>query len=594
MQNSKILALFALILIAGAAAVVYTPSMRAPFILDDTAKIVLNPDIKNMSEISSKLVYPYSKEHPSFRRNNPSRPLTFLTYAVNYRFSKLNPRGYHIFNVILHILCSWLVFLLAAKIFPRQGDSDGFIFPLLAGLIFAVHPAMTFSVSYTYNRSDVLAALFYLLAVIFYAEAAHGGKKYAVPASIICFIFSLASKETGVTLPLAVLAYDFIFLCDFDFKKIRERKKIHMAYWAVLAVYLAARLLYLGGLGDMEASSTWSGYKYFLVQPGVVLRYIRMFLIPSGFSIDHAIGQAALIDKHTIFSFAAIAVIFLFIFLTIFFAGKFKSAYSGITAFAGIWFFAALAPASSFFPTASPMSENRLYLSGIGFCLAYAAMYHALYFSKYSKFAAFRKGLPAIICLNVFFLGVITYSRNVMYESPLALWKEAAEMYPRNERAHNNLGAEYLGECEYESAIGEFEKSISIYPKNPDVYNNLGLAFYSAGNYGRAEAEFEKAARLDGNNAEAVNNLGSVYFVRGDYKKAAENFEKSKKLDPRYLPARKNLASIHFNMKDYKKTISELDGILEIYPDNGWAKIKKDYIENVLKTPAKAGKTEKQ
>ena len=89
--ENKWLAIGLIVLIS---AVVYYNSLHAPFIFDDMHKIVENPDIKQLKYIKTRLIYPYNKEYHNFKRNDPSRPLTFLTFTLNYHFCKLNTFGY--------------------------------------------------------------------------------------------------------------------------------------------------------------------------------------------------------------------------------------------------------------------------------------------------------------------------------------------------------------------------------------------------------------------------------------------------------------------------------------------------------------------
>ncbi len=148
---------------------VYCNSLNAPFIYDDIAKIVKNPDIKKLGNIKNKLIYPYAGQK-SFMRNDSSRPLTYLTFTLNYYFGKLNPSGYRLFNLLFHILNALLVFLLIKKIIPGS-----IIIPFFVSLFFAIHPVNTDAVTYIFGRSNVLVTFFYILSILFF-------KKYSVIA----------------------------------------------------------------------------------------------------------------------------------------------------------------------------------------------------------------------------------------------------------------------------------------------------------------------------------------------------------------------------------------------------------------------------
>src|ERR1044071_266124 len=87
--------IMATLLLIISAWIVYYPSLKVPFLLDDYAKIIRNPDIKSLNNIPSRLIYPYESP-PTFYRNDPSRPLTYLTLTLTYYFNYLETYGYHI------------------------------------------------------------------------------------------------------------------------------------------------------------------------------------------------------------------------------------------------------------------------------------------------------------------------------------------------------------------------------------------------------------------------------------------------------------------------------------------------------------------
>ena len=116
--------IFALIVIG-----IYYKSLYAPFIFDDIPKIVENSDIKDLENIGTKLVYPYNEEFRTFSRNDPSRPLTSLTYTLNYYFGKLDPFGYHILNILLHIFTVLALFFFIRKLLFFSMKKSSFFYP---------------------------------------------------------------------------------------------------------------------------------------------------------------------------------------------------------------------------------------------------------------------------------------------------------------------------------------------------------------------------------------------------------------------------------------------------------------------------------
>ena len=405
---------FAIGLVVIATIIVYHNSLKAPFIFDDMAKIVNNPDIQQLSNLKTKLIYKYSENNKVFERNDPSRPLVYLTFTLNYYFGKLNPFGYHLFNLIIHIFNAILVFFLAKKIIsgiyekgstPLEnvnnkiggkpcGASGGSkspfcnnvrelysltgltLFPFLVSLLFAIHPINTNTVTYIFSRSDLLATFFYISSVLLFIKATDKNLpilKSFNPLyilSLICFILAIFSKQIAVTLPAIILIYDYIFLNEYKVSKVIEKKNYHIPYWLLFIGYLAFRYFYLGGIGDIEAESTWNRYSYLIIQPYIILRYLKMLLIPTGLSIDHIINPVKLYELKTIISFIFIIVVFLSSYIVY----RKKTNISKLILFSILWFFIILSPTSSIFPTTSPLVENRLYLSGIGFFIIFVIM----------------------------------------------------------------------------------------------------------------------------------------------------------------------------------------------------------------------------
>ena len=155
--------IFTLILLCS----LYYQIYDAPFILDDIPDIVENPDIKNLSVLKDKLIYPYSILN---NKNDPSKPITYLTFALNYHFGKLNTFGYHLVDVLLHFINSILIFFFCYQIFSYiVCKRDSFILASFVSLLFIIHPINTTTVSYVFARSGQLSGCcFFAVNFIFH------------------------------------------------------------------------------------------------------------------------------------------------------------------------------------------------------------------------------------------------------------------------------------------------------------------------------------------------------------------------------------------------------------------------------------------
>lgn len=158
------------------------------------------------------------------------RPLVPVLTKIDYILWGINPFGYHLTNILLHTLNSCLVLSLAYYLF---GD---YLFALFAGMLFALLPMNAEAVNWICCRGDLMATTFYLLAFYSFLIYSNNNKKLAFASSIVFFILSLGSKESALSLPILLLAYNYF---SGDLKK---RGWEISAYFGVLILYVMLRV----------------------------------------------------------------------------------------------------------------------------------------------------------------------------------------------------------------------------------------------------------------------------------------------------------------------------------------------------------------
>ncbi len=511
--------------------ILYWPSMHAPFIFDDIGYIVENPSIgkfeiqlntKNLSDDLLAL--------------KASRPLTFLSFDLNHRLSGFNPLSYHLFNVLVHILCTIMIFLISRKLFASAYNHPLNFIPFVIAFIFSVHPVNTEVVSYISPRSESLATFFYLVSLYTFIQSPSLSFMTMV-SSLVCFSLALLSKETATTLPVIILTLDFLFLCNGQINEFRKKIYKHAIYWVVLGLYIAARYSNLGSIGDAAkiTLATWTSWTYFLTQLWVVLKYICLLVFPLGQSIDHFIRPIqSPFDPRIILSLLAYGV---FIFSEFLILKKEKLAIP-IVLFSFIWFFVTLLPTSSFLPINDAMAERRVYLPQFGFiCLAIIS---------YKVFFLFKpKILISIMTIYLIFLLSVTWSRNKKFSDPILLWKEAVLRYPSNYRALNNLGYSYYQKKDYDNAFEYFQKAAHANPKYLGPNFNMGNVCLDLGDWQRAQIYFKKEIEMNFQSKESYNGLGLAFYKMGKDKEAEQNYLRAIEIDPLNYIAYGNLGNVY-------------------------------------------------
>jgi len=170
-------------ILLGVAAVLYAGALRSGFVWDDLLTAV---PARPLGEVVTE------------RTGSWYRPLVMLSFAGDRALWGAWPTGFHATNVLLHVGVAGLLASLCAAVGLGAGASTA------AALVFLTHPVQTEAVTYVSGRTDVLCALFVLLALLAWRRARHALDAWAF-GSAIAFVAALLCKEAAVLLPLALV-----------------------------------------------------------------------------------------------------------------------------------------------------------------------------------------------------------------------------------------------------------------------------------------------------------------------------------------------------------------------------------------------------
>ncbi len=193
--------------------IIYLSTLSNGFIekIDDPRQISENQAVKNLSFENIK-VYFSSYVIGSYQ------PLASLSFAIEYFYFKETAAVYHFTNVLLHLLCVFLVFKVLTQLFK---DKKNLI--LFSTAIFALHPLQVETVAWISSRSTLLCSLFMLLSMYHYLRYLKIGRNKYLAYSILFFIASLFSKSTGIIIPGILILLDIFLLRKFNKKLVLEK-----------------------------------------------------------------------------------------------------------------------------------------------------------------------------------------------------------------------------------------------------------------------------------------------------------------------------------------------------------------------------------
>ena len=185
---------------------VYAGSLHNEFLWDDHTYMVTNPNIKDFSLLprlfTTNMASTYVQDSRYYR------PLQMFTYMMDYSLWKLNPQGYHITNILLHLLVSLTLYCFVSLLSGKRSLA------FFTSLVFVIHPIHISAVDFIAGRASSLSSLFILLSMIFYIKCVdekNRTKNYIL--LIAAYILALLSKEISLILPFLLVLYHFTFYC---------------------------------------------------------------------------------------------------------------------------------------------------------------------------------------------------------------------------------------------------------------------------------------------------------------------------------------------------------------------------------------------
>ncbi|MFH1853995.1 MAG: tetratricopeptide repeat protein [Candidatus Omnitrophota bacterium] len=529
--------------------IVFISSLANDFAWDDYDLVVSNPFIKSFSwlkEIFTNQLYKGNEKESNFYR-----PLQLCSYILDYSLWQLNPFGYHLTNLILHMLNSVILYLLLMGI----GLSPQIA--LFTCLIFGIAPMISGITFYISARADLLAVFFGFLSMLCFIKFTKVNRKIFYFLSLLFFVSSLFSKEMALTVPFLLM----LIVSYSDREKCYARLRMTLPYFLLILLYAAirTRVFYLRGDDILQQASTAfvPFYARMITDIEVVARYLRLFFIPFPLHMDWHINPSYSILNIKIFA----SVVFLAAF---FMACRKLYDNNRMVLFGLSWFFIAIVPVLNIYPISVFFGEGWLYLPSVGIFIIVSIFFIEIIGRRYGKIAR-----NVLFILFLAYYSVFTMSYSMVWKDSSSLFNNVLK-YEKNSPylflTWNNLAMSYYTKKDYESALECCKKSISLNPRYKKAYNKMGIAYTALKKYASAIMCFKKALKLDINYAQAYNNLSRAYVDIGLNEKALATIKKLLAIDPDYYPAYYTLGFIYGKKGDTENAVKAFKEVKALRP----------------------------
>jgi len=492
--------------------IVYFNSFKGAWIFDDYHNIVDNKYVHLQSLDWSSI----KETFYGVQDNKISRPLSYLSFGINYFFHELNTFGYHWINFLIHCIAAMFLYLFIYQVLRlpilngRFNNRAGSI-ALLATTLWAINPIQVTAVTVIVQRMASMAGMFFIMAMFFYLMGRISPEmQKKIIWFCLCFlsgILAVASKENAAMLPIVLYIFDLLLIQGIS--RINLKRQLIIA-----GVPLALLLMIAFILSDPLSFFSASAYSHrpftlierLLTQPRILLFYLSLMFYPLAdrFTLIYDIP----VSTSIFLPFTTLPAIFFWITwlgISLYLANK-----RPLISFCLLFFMMTHFVESSFIAL-ELIFEHRNYIpSMMLFLLAGVGIIAFLkdFSKKKSIIVISFLALATIIAAQ----GHTVFQRNDLFEHPIFLWTDNLEKAPLQSRVYANLGLEY-------DKIGKFQAARDSYIK---------------------AIELDRYPRLDAR-AVPICNLANYYLKNGDKEGAMSLYRQSISIDPTYLPAKQGM-----------------------------------------------------
>jgi len=516
-------------------------------------------------------------------------PLTTLSNLAEYTLFKLNPLPYHFFNVLLHLLNTWLVYMLAESLSRKR------LTAVVVSALFAIHPMHVESVAWVAERKDVLYSAFYLSSALFYLRYIDNGyKKNYYVISLLLFVGSLLSKSAAVTLPVLFVAIDLYRGRKISTAAIME--KVPFLLLSILFGILAIMSQNSGGAIN-DLSTSYSALTRLFLFTGGLASYVTRAVAPIGLSAIHYFPDTNVTSLPWYYYLSLPFTLLLGWLVTR------RSAYRKDVLFGSAFFLITISVMLQVITVGSAIiAERYTYLSYIGLFYIVGQYISALWLTKHRSIVV-AAGAFVLVTFsiqswarigiwkdsNVLFTDIvekdpnnwrncfvyyywgISHSSENNFTAALEDYSMAIKLKPDYEHAYRGRGLVHDALHDPKAAVADYNAAIAIDPNIAETYSSRGWAYYELGDKRSALNDLNHAIAIDPKCSEAYNSRGWAYYEAGDIKAAMADFDKAILLSPSFAKPYFNRAAIKVNSNDLKGGIDDYTYLISIYPTDSVA-----------------------
>ena len=534
----------------------FFPSLQNKFVnLDDPQYLTENPVVKNISTENLKAIF-----SEQFVGNY--QPITMLSYMVEYKLFGLHPFGYHLMNLLFHLLGTLFVFLIIKKL------SGNDLVAFITSLLFGIHPLHVESVAWIAERKDVLYGFYFLWALYLYVcltptlSKGEGVGSESPPLRVgfrwglclLLFVLSLLSKAQAVVLPVVFFAIDFLMNRKFTKKTILE--KIPFFVLAIAFGLLAIKVQ--GKAGAMQTYQYFPFYERILFSCYALMTYLHKLILPINLSCFYPYPETD--DKiNTVWVYLSPVVLLALAFIIWKYFRESK-----VVLFGTAFFLITIVLVLQLLPIGDALTADRYtYIPSIG--LFFIA---AHYFTQLQKSYRLLKLCAAAYLL---FFCFMTFQRTKLWHDSVKLYTDAINNGYKAAIIYNNRGAVLSDSLKNEEALKDFISLVALKPRYPNGWRNKGLIEERLGKKEDAIKSHTEEIKYFPADPKNYMSRGTLLEGKNDFDGAIKDFSKIIEFEPNNGEGYYARAEAFGKSGKMNEALTDINKAIEFAPTNGQA-----------------------
>jgi tetratricopeptide (TPR) repeat protein len=547
----------------------YANAVMNGFTYDDHSQIERNPYVHSFKYLGkifgSSLIAQQGKQAaPNFYR-----PVVNFSFLLCYKLFGASPYGFHLISILLHCVVVWLVFVVSAELLSSEWLG------LIAAAIFALHPIHTEPVVWIDGISDVYVSIFCLLAFwIFLRQSQERSLLWTRVGMLGSFVLALFSKETAMTFPVLVTAYEHFYRPDRLTTSWRQKLSRYGWFWVALFAYLGVRAASIGRLVPARVHTDISLREMSVSALALIGQYAEKLVWPvplvafSVFKKSESLGDPYVLLGLVVVAVASAAFVLLWNRARLYTFGLF-------------WIFLTIAPAlNARWMATTVFAERYLYLPSVAFSwlVAGAVWWCWNWRAPQAGARGLRWALAGGSVILALLAGREIITRNRDWKSDSELILSTLAVRPDSPYAHNDLGQMEWYQGDHAEAERQWQLALSYKPDTAEALANLGFARLEEKRYDEAIPYLKRAIQLKPLFSTPHIHLARVYAAEGRNPEAEAEFHRAVEINPMNTDARKALGKFYLDAGRLPEAEEQFQITLDAAPDlEAWGSLGKIY-----------------